>query len=71
MAETMMLGLRPLDHGVSETAFAQRHGTTLDGAYGQVIGELVQVGLLDRTGSGVRLTPRGLLLANDVIARFL
>jgi oxygen-independent coproporphyrinogen-3 oxidase len=71
MAETMMLGLRLLDHGVSETAFARRHGTTLDDAYGPAIEELTTVGLVERTGGGLRLTPRGLLLANDVIARFL
>jgi oxygen-independent coproporphyrinogen-3 oxidase len=71
MAETMMLGLRLLDHGVSDTAFARRHGTTLDDAYGPAIEELTTVGLVERTGGGLRLTPRGLLLANDVIARFL
>ncbi len=71
MSETMMLGLRLLDHGVDAGAFARRHGTTLNDAYGPVIADLTEVGLVERTESGVRLTPRGLLLANDVIARFL
>lgn len=71
MAETMMLGLRLLDHGVSATAFAARHGRTLDAVYGPQIDALVEIDLMTRLADGVRLTPRGLLLANDVIARFL
>ncbi|HYI24188.1 MAG TPA: coproporphyrinogen III oxidase family protein, partial [Thermomicrobiales bacterium] len=71
MGETMLLGLRLLDDGVSANAFASRHGITLDAAFGPTIDDLAQNGLLERTATGVRLTPRGLLLANDVIARFL
>ncbi len=71
MAETMMLGLRLLDNGVQAGAFQQRHGVGLDETYGEVIDELVGFELLQRMEGGVRLTPRGLLLANDVIARFL
>jgi oxygen-independent coproporphyrinogen-3 oxidase len=71
MAETMLLGLRLLDGGVQSTAFEARHGIGLDAVYGPVIDELTGNHLLERTESGVRLTPRGLLLANDVIARFL
>jgi oxygen-independent coproporphyrinogen-3 oxidase len=71
MAETMLLGLRLLDKGVQSTAFEARHGVGLDAVYGPVIDELVGIDLLQRTATGVRLTSRGLLLANDVIARFL
>jgi oxygen-independent coproporphyrinogen-3 oxidase len=71
MAETMLLGLRLLDSGVQAEAFQIRHGIGLSAVYGPVIDDLVEIGLLERTGTGVRLTPRGLLLANDVIARFL
>ena len=67
----MMLGLRLLDEGVDAEAFAARHGESLDDAFGQTIAELAGLGLLERTESGVRLTKRGLLLANDVCARFL
>ncbi len=71
MGETMMLGLRLLDDGVSDAGFVSRHGQTLDEVYGPTIRQLVEIGLLQRLPDRVRLTPRGLMLANDVCARFL
>ena len=71
MAETMLLGLRLLDAGVEAVAFRARHGVALDAVFGDRIDDLAAIGLMERTGSGVRLTQRGLLLANEVIARFL
>lgn len=70
-AETMMLGLRLLDHGVDAPAFQLRHGISLDDAFGPTIEELCGIGLMERTDRGVRLTHRGLMLTNDVVARFL
>jgi oxygen-independent coproporphyrinogen-3 oxidase len=69
--ETMMVGLRLLREGVNGTAFAARYDATLDQVYGEPISELIAIGMLERTDDGVRLTPRGLMLANDVAARFL
>lgn len=71
MGETMMLGLRLLEDGVDAERFAVRHGRSLAEAFGPTIAELSALGLLDETPTGVRLTRRGLLLANDVCARFL
>jgi oxygen-independent coproporphyrinogen-3 oxidase len=71
MGETMMLGLRLLDEGVSDEAFLARHGVGLDETYGAEIDELATLGLLDRRPGRVRLTHRGLMVANDVCARFL
>ena len=71
MGETMMLGLRLLEEGVSAEAFELRHGVTLRDRFGQQIDELTGFGLLDWDGSRLRLTPRGTLLANDVCSRFL
>ena len=70
-AETMMLGLRLLVHGVDAAAFYARHGVGLDETFGATIDEMVGVGLMERSNRGVRLTRRGLMLANDVVARFL
>ncbi|MGB3327470.1 MAG: coproporphyrinogen III oxidase family protein, partial [Thermomicrobiales bacterium] len=69
--ETMMLGLRLIGHGVDAAAFATRYGTTLDETFGDQIAELVAIGMLERDERGVRLTPHGLMLANDVAERFL
>ena len=69
--ETMMLGLRLLGEGVEDAAFAARHRRTLEDAFGPTIAELSGLGLLERLPDRVRLTRRGLMLANDVCARFL
>jgi oxygen-independent coproporphyrinogen-3 oxidase len=69
--ETMMLGLRLLDEGVSHAEFANRHGIALSEIYGESIRRFVGQGLLVLDDRGVRLSPRGLLLANDVCAAFL
>jgi oxygen-independent coproporphyrinogen-3 oxidase len=69
--ETMMLGLRLLREGVIDAEFERRHGLSLDAAFGATIERLQAQGLLDRDDRGVRLTHRGLLLANDVCAEFL
>jgi oxygen-independent coproporphyrinogen III oxidase len=69
--ETMMLGLRLLREGVSDVQFARRHGLALSDAFGPTIERFQTQGLLDRDDRGVRLTQRGLMLANDVCAAFL
>lgn len=71
MGETMMLGLRLLREGVGDAAFAARHGRTLDEAFGPTVEEVAALGLLERSPDRVRLTHRGLMLANEVCARFL
>lgn len=71
MGETMMLGLRLLDEGVTAVEFEQRHGIALFARFGAEIDALVALGLLDWTGGRLRLTSRGTMLANDVCARFL
>lgn len=71
MGETMMLGLRLLDEGVSAAEFEVRHGAALADVYGPTTEELVGLELLERAEDRIRLTPRGLMVANDVCARFL
>lgn len=71
MGETMMLGLRLLEEGVTTAEFEARHGLPLHAHFGTQIDELTALGLLDWNGSRLRLTARGALLANDVCARFL
>ncbi len=71
MGETMMLGLRLLEEGVTAPAFEIRHGIALIDRFGEQISELTGFGLLDWDGNRLRLTQRGTLLANDVCARFL
>jgi oxygen-independent coproporphyrinogen III oxidase len=69
--ETMMLGLRLLADGIDASAFEARHGVPLDEVFEDAIAEMTRLGLIEATARGVRLTTRGMMLANDVAARFL
>jgi oxygen-independent coproporphyrinogen-3 oxidase len=71
IGETMMLGLRLLDEGVTAAEFEARHGISLLDHFGAPIEEMTGLGLLTWDGVRLLLTPRGTLLANDVCARFL
>lgn len=68
--ETMLMGLR-LNAGVSYAHFRDRCGHDLHAIYGATIAELVELGLLSADAVGVRLTPRGRMLGNEVFVRFL
>lgn len=70
MAETMFLGLRLLQEGVSAQQFMAQTGQPLS-AFSRQIGELTAQRLLEATGDGVILTRRGRLLSNQVFVRFL
>lgn len=70
MAEFMFLGLRLAD-GVLAENFEREFGSPLRSVYGAVIDELLRIGLLQQEQGALRLTRRGLLLSNQVFARFL
>ena len=69
MGETMFLGLRML-RGVDVDAFRRRYGLTPQEAFPDQIADLVERGLIEATSDAVRLTRRGLFLANDVFVEF-
>ena len=71
MGETMMLGLRLLQDGVSPPSFARRHGVSLFDQFRSQLARLTKIGLLEADDVRVRLTERGALLANSVCAEFL
>lgn len=71
MAETMILGLRLVEEGVSFERFFRRFGRPLNEVYGPSLEELVELGLIEINGKRVRLTRRGRLLGNEVFERFL
>jgi oxygen-independent coproporphyrinogen III oxidase len=72
MGEFMMLGLRTTA-GIAPSEFAGRFGRPFDEVYGPVAGQLREWGLLEVEPARdvVRLSTRGLLLGNEVFARFL
>jgi oxygen-independent coproporphyrinogen-3 oxidase len=71
MGETMMVGLRLVKEGVKDDRFRARFGLGLADVFGATIERLVADGLLEGMAEGVRLTPRGRLLGNQVFAAFL
>lgn len=73
MQETMMVGLRLTQEGVSSVAFAARFGRSLESVFGKEIERLLKAGLLEwcgEAGSVLRLTPRGRMLGNQVFMQF-
>ena len=69
-ADALILGLRLLE-GVSAAEFATRFGTPLRDAFGPAIERHVGLGLLEWSGERLRLSERGLLLANEVFVDLL
>jgi oxygen-independent coproporphyrinogen-3 oxidase len=74
MQETMMVGLRLMQEGVSEQRFAQRFGISLMDAFGEQIERLIHQDLLEWVSTEgqrrVRLTRRAWLIGNRVFAEF-
>ncbi|HHW44474.1 MAG TPA: radical SAM family heme chaperone HemW [Desulfotomaculum sp.] len=69
MGETVFLGLRLLE-GVDLEAFASRFGRRLEDVYGERLERLCRQGLVEISSGHLRLTGRGLPLANRVFAEF-
>ena len=70
MSEYMILGLR-LTEGVSVSGFENRFKTGMFDVYGKEIGRFVQDGLLEHTGDRIKLSEKGLDLANFVMRAFI
>jgi oxygen-independent coproporphyrinogen III oxidase len=75
MEETMMVGLRLTEAGVSNQSFLNRFGKSMEEVFGEKIRRLVQKELLEWVVlsdeiSVLRLTRRGRLLGNQVFREF-
>ncbi|MBT3315721.1 MAG: radical SAM family heme chaperone HemW [Anaerolineae bacterium] len=80
MNETMMLGLRLTQEGVSKSTFRARFGVGLEDVFAKEIDELMKYGLLEwgqkeisevsKTSDILRLTKKARLLGNQVFRRF-
>ncbi len=70
LGETAMLALRTSD-GLNLTRASERFGIDAASLYAPEIRRFTAAGVLERANDTVRLTPDGLLLANEVIAEFL
>jgi oxygen-independent coproporphyrinogen-3 oxidase len=73
MQETMMVGLRLTEEGVSQQAFSERFGRTLEDVFEKEIRRLIGLGLLEWAPPDqdrLRLTQHGRLLGNQVFMEF-
>lgn len=69
MSESMFLGLR-LIQGVNLDLFYRRFGRQAENVYGKQIARLVEQGLIEVGGGHLRLSERGLPVANRVFREF-
>jgi oxygen-independent coproporphyrinogen-3 oxidase len=70
MAEFFFLGMR-MREGVAVDAFRRAFGISPEEAYPYELAELLSNGLLEREGDWLRLSGRGMMVANQVFMRFL
>jgi len=74
MRETMLLGLRLTESGVSEEDFSHRFGVSYFDIFQNQIADLVSKGLLQKIQKDghmrIRLTKKGRLLGNQVFIQF-
>jgi oxygen-independent coproporphyrinogen-3 oxidase len=70
LEETFFLSLR-LNRGVNLAEVAAAFGEAAVDRYRPVMDDFVRSGLLEKSGSSIRLTARGRLLSNEVFQRFL
>jgi len=68
--EEMFLGLRK-KAGISKFHFNEKFGTDMTEIYGDVLRELIKKDWLVETDDHVALTPKGLLIGNEIFEKFL
>ena len=69
-AETLMLALRKRE-GISLDVYQNRFGEKIEVAFGDILEKWLDLKLLERTVTHLRLTPRGLFLANEVFVELM
>lgn len=69
-AETLMLALRKRE-GISLEAYRNRFGEEIETAFGRTLKKWIDTELLERTPTHLRLTARGLFLANEVFVELM
>jgi len=69
MIETIILGLRTKD-GISYKKYKTRFGINLNDIFSKQIDKLVNLGLLKKDDCKIKLTNKGIFLANTVFREF-
>jgi oxygen-independent coproporphyrinogen-3 oxidase len=66
IAETLLMGLRLTQHGVSRSAFQERFGVDVMDVHDQTLGKFIDTGLLALTDEWLCLTHQGRFLSNMI-----
>jgi len=69
MIETIILGLRTKD-GVSYKKYKTRFGINLNDIFSKQVNKLINLGLLEEGECKIKLTRKGIFLANTVFREF-
>ncbi len=69
MIETVILSLRTKD-GVGYKKFKTRFGVNLNDIFSEQIKKMVNLGLLEKNNYRLKLTKKGIFLANTVFREF-
>jgi len=70
ISETIFLGLRLID-GLNLNVFEQRFGEPLEYFFGAELRKLSNLGLIEIKEKNLKLTGKGLPVANEVFAEFI
>jgi oxygen-independent coproporphyrinogen-3 oxidase len=70
MAETIFLALRKRE-GLHVDHFQRRFGIDVQQCYGDIIRKYIEMNMLEWNGPYLRLTRKGLLVANSICAEFM
>ncbi len=70
MSDSLILGLR-LEEGVAREPFAQRHGVHPEDAFEEPLRWAMDLGLLRLDEDALKLTEKGLLVSNELLARLI
>ena len=69
VSETVFMGLRLLE-GLDTLEFEKRFNMSINTLYRKQIAELIDLGLIETSDNNIRLSAKGLFLANDVFEKF-
>jgi coproporphyrinogen III oxidase-like Fe-S oxidoreductase len=70
IGETLMLGLR-LPEGIDLSEISNRYGVDMREMFSDELAAGIGAGLLEMSGSGLRLTRHGTMFANDAMMLFI
>ncbi|MBE6008031.1 MAG: oxygen-independent coproporphyrinogen III oxidase [Lachnospiraceae bacterium] len=70
ISEFMFMGLR-MDEGIKRSAFRERFGMDMNDVYRDMIIKYMDMGMIEETDGGIRITDKGIDVSNVIFSEFL